>query len=215
MKTVDDLEIIYLCLETVYALIKKSCLTGKFTKAHEQEDKSLMEVLFMYSMGFNYLADVKLSLNESVDIQKVCEDRAVKLQRFKKVKKGNREIPSLSYFKVPYEEIENNEVVDNLPKCAKNIVMFYDKKYTLGPALLGPLTMKVLFAMKLMDKNKAKDNLILINKIIMKAKSVFIHLSITEENDLTHTVGFVKEHPFNEFIPDILNFLTVETSSVS
>ena len=77
------------------------------------------------------------------------------------------------------------------------------------------LSLKILYAQKLMNSSNAYDHLSQINKIILKAKSLFIHLSTAEEGELSYTMKFVKEHPFNEFIPDILNFITADIPSVS
>lgn len=215
MKEVDDLEVIYLAMEAVYALIRKSCLTGKFTRAHETKDNDMLKLVYMYALGMNFLSDVKIDLMNCMDLSAVLRDKEIIIQRFKKIKKGQREIPSLSYFRVACEDIQKVELPENKPKTAKNLATHFEKENELGNYLIEPLKMKILYAFSLLDPARAHNNLITINKIALKAKSVFIHLSAAEESDMSYTTKFVKEFPFNEFIPAILSFCTIQVPSVS
>lgn len=79
---VDDLELIYLSLEAIYTLIKKSCITGKFTKAHEVADSELLKITYMLSQGISFLSDTKLDLTQLTDFD-LLSNSAIKLQRFK------------------------------------------------------------------------------------------------------------------------------------
>lgn len=213
LKEVDNLNVIYLALETVYTLIRKSCLTGKFTKAHESKDHDLLRIVYMYSIGINYLSDKKLDLVQSMDLEKILSDRSIKLQRFKKMKIKNREVPTLSYFTLPFSELESLKLPDNKPKTSRNIATHLEQQNELGEGYIEPLAMKTLFALKLSDMKNVEENLVAINKVMFKAKSVFIQLSAIEENKTHYTLKFVKEYPFNEFIPDILSFCTLELPS--
>jgi len=169
----------------------------------------------MLWLGFNYLSDEKLSLVECLELKNVLREHEIKLQRFQKLKKGNKEVPSLSYFKIPNIELNKIELDSNLQYTAKNIANQCDKLFSLGSSLIEPLTMKILFAKNLEEKGHEKSNLLKINRIMLKAKSVFIHLSAADTEDSNFTMKFIKEYPFNSFIPDVLNFLTIETASVS
>ena len=127
LEEVDDLEVIYLTLETVYTLIKKSCLTGKFTKAHETPDHKLIGLVYMIALGFNFLSDRRMDLSDCMSLEQVIGDKEVKFQRFKRVKKGNNFLPSLSYFKIPFGDLETMTLPDNKPKLAKNIAKHFVK----------------------------------------------------------------------------------------
>lgn len=214
IREVNDLEVIYLSFETIYTLIKKSCITGKFTKAHEVEDNELVKIVFMYSQGFNFLSDAKLGLAESMNLEQLTMQKEIKIQRFKKTKKGSKDIPSLSYFKLSLTQLDAIDLGEGQKRVAQNYARAIEKEQSLGENLIEPLSMKILFAQKLRESN-AEQNLTLINQIILKARSVFIHLSAAEEHDSGYTLKFVKEHPFNVCIPDILSFCTTENPSVS
>lgn len=168
----------------------------------------------MYSLGFNYLSRTRFSIDEMRDINTVLKRKEIKMKRFKKTKKNQREVQTLTYFKLPFSELEAMILPDNLPKTPKTLAVYLEKENQLGENLIGILKTKILFAMKLMSGPDVEENLLLINKIILKAKSVFIHLSVAEEGEMHYTMKFVKEHPFNDFVPDLLNYLTTEAPSV-
>lgn len=196
-------------------LIRKSCITGKYTKAHETKDHDLIKIIYMWSLGFNFLSDTKVSLLNIMDVNEVIDTKEIKLQRFKRVKRGSREVPSLSYFKIDIEELEKLKSTENNLNSSKTLAVHYEQLNKLGDGMVEPLAMKILFAEKILDKKNGYENLVTINKIILKAKSIFIHLSTAEEVEMTYTLKFVKEHPFNEFIPDIIQFCTTDVPSVS
>jgi hypothetical protein len=150
-----------------------------------------------------------------MDVNEVIDSKEIKLQRFKRIKRGLREVPSLSYFKIDIEELEKLKLSDNKLNSSKILAIHYEQQNKLGEGMVEPLAMKILFAQKILDKKNGYENLVTINKIILKAKSIFIHLSTAEESEMTYTLKFIKEHPFNEFIPDIIQFCTTEVPSVS
>jgi hypothetical protein len=211
LKEVDDLNVIYLVIETVYVLIRKSYFSGKFTKAHETENNEMLKLILMWALGFDHLSDRKVGLMKSMEASEVIDAKEIKLQRYKKIKKGNREIPSLSYLNISYKEFEISE---DFPKTSKNLANHFEQKHKLGEGMVQPLAMKILIAKKIRDPVKGYENLVTINKIILKAKSTFIHLSTAEEKDQFFTQKFIKEHQFNEFIPDIIQFCTMDVPSV-
>ena len=119
MSEVDDIELIYLSIEIIYTLIKKSCITGKFTKAHEVADSELLKITYMFSQGFNFLSDSKLDLAQSMNFEWFSRNSDIKIQRFKKIKKGSKELPSVSYLKVTIDQLDSVELPDNKKKTSK------------------------------------------------------------------------------------------------
>jgi hypothetical protein len=191
-------------------------VTGKLTKAHEFENKTLVSHILMLSQGFNYLSDEKFDLFESLELKSVMRDEnEIKLQRLQQFKKGNKHVPSLSYFKLSYKQLCEVKLEGPEKYTPKNVAVHLEKAFSLGENLIEPLAMKILFTRKCKEKGKEEENLYKINQIMLKAKSVFIHLSSIEEENEFFCTRFVKEHPFNSFIPDLLNYCTKSAPSVS
>ena len=215
MKLVNDLDILYLCLETLYTLIKKSCLNGKYTRAHETKENSLINLIYMYCFGFNYLSSLRFDLAHSLNYSLVTREKEIKIQRVTSIKRGNREIPALAYFKLSYEDIANIKLSDGKSPTSRNLAREIINKYLLNPKIEDTLTMRILFGLSLIDKQDGEANLIRINKIMLKSKSIFIHLSAALEENSYLTNNFILYHPFNRFIPELLTFCTIDAPSVS
>lgn len=161
------------------------------------------------------MSDTKLDLAQSTDFDWLSNNNNIKVQRFKKIKKGSREVPSISYLTVTFDQLDAIELADSKPRASKNLAAHILKDDELGSSLVAPLSMKILFAQKLRDPRNGRQNLVTINKIMLKARSVFIHLSAAEETDSGYTSKFIKEFPFNVHIPQILSFTTLDSPSVS
>ena len=215
MKLVDDLDILFLCLETLYTLIKKSCLTGKYTRAHETEGNSLLNLIYMLCFGFNYLSSNRFNLANNLDLSLVTREKEIKIQRLTRIRRGNREVPALSYFRLSYDEIIKIQLQDGKQPTSRNLAKEIVEKNKMNPNVEDTLALRIFFGLSLIDKEAGESNLIKINKIMFKAKSIFIHLSAALEEDSYLTNNFILYHPFNSFIPELLTFCTIDAPSVS
>ena len=97
----------------------------------------------------------------------------------------------------------------------KNISTVLEKRRKNGKYSVDPYVMRAVVGTKIFDETKGAESLLKANKVALKAKSVFIHLSTLEEGDLLYVNRFIRAHPFNEFIPEIVQFLTQDHPSVS
>ena len=187
----------------------------KYTRAHETEGNALINLIYMYCFGFNYLSSFRFDLAHSLNYSSVTREKEIKIQRVTRIKRGNREIPALAYFRLSYEDIANIKLSDGKSPTSRNLAREIINKYLLNPNIEDTLTMRILFGLSLMDKQAGKVNLIKINKIMLKSKSIFIHLSAALEEDSYLTNNFILYHPFNSFIPELLTFCTIDAPSVS
>ena len=112
----------------------------------------------------------------------------------------------MSYLQVTLDQLDAVVLSDNKQRTSKNLATHISNQNDLGSNLIAPLAMKILFAQKIRNQTCGPQSLVDIHKIMLKARSVFIHLSAAEETDTGYTSKFVKEFPFTNTIPQILSF---------
>jgi len=200
-------------------LIRKSSLTGKFTKAHEFKDNDLLKIVAFWANCFHAFHNNRpLNILESVNLSKIIPNK----DNLKSLLKSVAQITGIiatGSDATPVALRVDKEVLDTDRSFAilsyQTISTTLEKRKKKERQNLDPYIMRTLIGNKIYDDRRGSENLIKANKVALKAKSVFIHLSIVEEGNLFHLDRFSRMHPFTDFIPEIIAFLTQKYSSVS
>lgn len=167
----------------------------------------------LWANGFHSFSNKTMSILDSVDVNKIVpseEHKKLLLKNITKIKSyiatGNKtdagrqaEEPTTAGVVI----LSYNNITTVLQKRRKN------EKYS-----IDPYVMRALLGSKIFEGENMEENLLKANKVALKAKSVFIHLSTVEDGELFYIDRFIKRHPFNEFIPEIVQFLTQKHPSV-
>lgn len=155
-----------------------------------------------------------MSIFESVDINKIIPVEKHKQSLLKSIEN----IRTLISVKISSEHsIRNGEESpwEFTIFSYRNINTVLEKRKTKERHNLDPYIMRTLIGSKIYSDHYEQQSLLSANKVALKAKSVFIHLSIVEEGDLFHVDRFNRMHPFTDFIPELIAFLTQKCDSVS
>lgn len=203
----------------MYALIRKSSLTGKLTRAHEFQDHDLLKMVAFWANCFHaFHTNRAMGILESVNLSKIIPSKESLKSLLKNIAKIT-EIIATGTDATQVTLKPDSEVLETDRSFAilsyQTISSTLEKRKKKERQNLDPHIMRTLIGNKIYDDRRGSENLVKANKVSLKAKSVFIHLSIVEEGDQFHLDRFNRMHPFTEFIPEIIAFMTQKYSSVS
>jgi len=212
MREVDSFELIYLCLDLIYFLIRKCNLNGKFTKAHDFRESDILKLVYIWSNGFHFFTNKHINMMHTSKVDEIITSQESKNHILKTAQRIRETLLNTKASDSSRNVSESS--VDNAIMSFKNITTILEKRRKNENYSVEPYIMRLMIGSQILDEVKGEENLFNINKLVMKAKSVFIQLSTVEE-ELFYTEKFIRNHPFSIFIPDIIKFLTEDHPNVS
>lgn len=168
----------------------------------------------IWANTFHFFSNKTLSILDSVNMDKIMPSEEHKKLLVKNIQKIKNYINSGT-------QIDSSKSIEESPTAGvvilsyQNITTVLEKRRKNEKYSIDPYVMRALIGAQIFEGENKEENLLKANKIALKAKSVFIHLSTVEDGDLLFIDRFIRKHPFNEFIPEIVQFLTQKHPSVS